>query len=48
MRDPMFWKRFSVAVHDAEKAGTESPTRGSRSNSGSSGGTFGRAKYAEK
>lgn len=47
MRDPMFWKRFSVAMHDAEKAETESTTRGSRSNSGSSADTVSRAKYAE-
>jgi hypothetical protein len=45
VRDPMFWKRFSTAIHDAEKGEVETVGRGSRSNSGSSGGTIGRAKH---
>lgn len=45
VRDPMFWKRFSTAMHDAERGEVRSATRSSRSNSGSSGESTSRAKY---
>jgi hypothetical protein len=46
VRDPNFWKRFSTAIHDAEKGEVESKSsRGSRSNSGSSSGSLGKANY---
>ncbi|KAG9238356.1 hypothetical protein BJ875DRAFT_480465 [Amylocarpus encephaloides] len=47
VRDPLFWKRFSVAMHDVEKGDIEMASRGSRSNSGSSGGTLG-PKYGDE
>ncbi|TVY15192.1 hypothetical protein LARI1_G006435 [Lachnellula arida] len=44
VRDPAFWKRFSVAVHMAEEGGVgvvePEHTRGSRTNSNSSASTF--------
>ncbi|CAG8971677.1 hypothetical protein HYALB_00003145 [Hymenoscyphus albidus] len=48
VRDPEFWKRFSTAMHKAEEVeATEEPAnRGSRSNSGSSGGQSLKKSYS--
>ncbi|KAH6671313.1 hypothetical protein B0J14DRAFT_93090 [Halenospora varia] len=50
VRDPNFWKRFSVAVHQAEdvELGESGDGRGKRSNSGASGTSSLGPKYDDE